>query len=282
MSSDAGDNRPYEVGYAKPPVETRFKPGQCGNPAGRPPGSKGKKSIEREESNLRQIVLEEKERLIRIQDANGKSKYITQSRAVVRSIFISATKGHVRAQKLYAELIRESEDTEHQRRLDIFERFHTYKQQWSGEFRKHPGLKQLPHPDDVILDFDKGEVRIAGPVSEEERPRWKKWRHIREMVATELGEIEKTFAKYGGSDAEVDRALSIIAEGTRFVLARIDDALGGARALMRFLEQLDVGELDNYVVKRRRIGLRKNPVTGIIWKAMKSEYERETGKGRRR
>lgn len=27
-----------EVGKGKPPVETRFKPGQSGNPAGRPPG----------------------------------------------------------------------------------------------------------------------------------------------------------------------------------------------------------------------------------------------------
>jgi hypothetical protein len=32
--------RDYEVGYAKPPARTRFKPGQSGNPKGRPRGSK--------------------------------------------------------------------------------------------------------------------------------------------------------------------------------------------------------------------------------------------------
>lgn len=30
----------YDVGYAKPPVGTRFKPGQSGNPKGRPRGQR--------------------------------------------------------------------------------------------------------------------------------------------------------------------------------------------------------------------------------------------------
>lgn len=35
-AENQGTNR--EVGYGKPPVETRFKPGQSGNPGGRPKG----------------------------------------------------------------------------------------------------------------------------------------------------------------------------------------------------------------------------------------------------
>jgi uncharacterized protein DUF5681 len=30
------ENDDYEVGYGKPPVATRFKKGQCGNPGGKP------------------------------------------------------------------------------------------------------------------------------------------------------------------------------------------------------------------------------------------------------
>ena len=30
----------YEVGYKKPPIHTRFKPGVSGNPKGRPKGTK--------------------------------------------------------------------------------------------------------------------------------------------------------------------------------------------------------------------------------------------------
>jgi hypothetical protein len=42
LSRRPGD---YEVGYAKPPVKTRFAPGQSGNPRGRPKGSKNRKGL---------------------------------------------------------------------------------------------------------------------------------------------------------------------------------------------------------------------------------------------
>ena len=39
MSSDDED---YEVGYGKPPKDSRFKLGQSGNPNGRPKGSRNR------------------------------------------------------------------------------------------------------------------------------------------------------------------------------------------------------------------------------------------------
>nr|WP_306262013.1 DUF5681 domain-containing protein [Pararhizobium sp. IMCC21322] len=36
------DNADYEVGYAKPPQSSRFKPGMSGNPKGRPKGARNK------------------------------------------------------------------------------------------------------------------------------------------------------------------------------------------------------------------------------------------------
>jgi Family of unknown function (DUF5681) len=34
------EDRPYEVGYGKPPINSRFQKGKSGNEPGRPPGSK--------------------------------------------------------------------------------------------------------------------------------------------------------------------------------------------------------------------------------------------------
>jgi hypothetical protein len=37
---EGDDSAQPKVGYCKPPIETRFKPGQSGNPRGRPKGSR--------------------------------------------------------------------------------------------------------------------------------------------------------------------------------------------------------------------------------------------------
>ena len=48
----------YEVGYGRPPVATRFKPGQCANPKGRPKGSKNLATIAREKLDAKVKVRE--------------------------------------------------------------------------------------------------------------------------------------------------------------------------------------------------------------------------------
>jgi hypothetical protein len=42
--SDAGGGADYEVGYLKPPLHTRFAPGQSGNPRGRRKGTRNLKT----------------------------------------------------------------------------------------------------------------------------------------------------------------------------------------------------------------------------------------------
>jgi len=48
----------YEVGFGKPPKDTQFKPGQSGNTAGRPKGSK----------NLKADLLEELSEMMKISE----------------------------------------------------------------------------------------------------------------------------------------------------------------------------------------------------------------------
>ena len=63
MADDQTSPNQAAVGYGRPPVATRFRKGQSGNPAGRPPGSRKRwlspllKALMREEA-LRPIPVE--------------------------------------------------------------------------------------------------------------------------------------------------------------------------------------------------------------------------------
>ena len=87
-----------DIGYGKPPKNTRFKKGQSGNPKGRPKGSKNKVS----ENTLMNLLEKELARKITVQDEDG-SKEISMEEAIIRSTVVNAAKGDFRTQKLVLE-----------------------------------------------------------------------------------------------------------------------------------------------------------------------------------
>lgn len=82
----AGFTRDYEVGYGKPPVQSRFKPGQSGNPKGRRKGAKCFNTIVRE-ALLRPVAVR----------TSAGTKKITSAEALVMKAIESGTKGDLRA-----------------------------------------------------------------------------------------------------------------------------------------------------------------------------------------
>lgn len=76
----------YDVGYGKPPKTTQFKPGQSGNPKGRPKGVK----------NLTTDLQEELETKVQITE-DGKSKMVTKQRAMLKQLVQKAMKGDSKA-----------------------------------------------------------------------------------------------------------------------------------------------------------------------------------------
>jgi hypothetical protein len=80
------DNDTNSVGYKKPPKHSQFKPGQSGNPKGRPKGTK----------NLATDLEEELKEIILVTEG-GKQRETTKQRAMVKSLFAKALKGDVRA-----------------------------------------------------------------------------------------------------------------------------------------------------------------------------------------
>ena len=76
----------YAVGYGKPPRHSQFKPGQSGNPKGRPKGGRG----------LAAELTEELGETIRVSE-NGKVKRLSKQRAMIKSLVAKAAKGDPKA-----------------------------------------------------------------------------------------------------------------------------------------------------------------------------------------
>jgi hypothetical protein len=86
MTDDRTNEATYQVGYCRPPVHTRFKPGQSGNPSGRVKGSKNLKTL------FHQILNEQ----IPLIDGN-QSKKVTKAEALMLRLVIGALKGDSRS-----------------------------------------------------------------------------------------------------------------------------------------------------------------------------------------
>lgn len=76
----------YEVGYGKPPEDTKFKDGRSGNPKGRPKGSKNT-------YKLLQEILEQKLEVV----DNGKKIKISKKVAMLTQLINQGVKGDVKA-----------------------------------------------------------------------------------------------------------------------------------------------------------------------------------------
>jgi Family of unknown function (DUF5681) len=76
----------YEIGFRKPPVQTRFQKGKSGNPKGRPKGSK----------NFKTDLIEELQERISVREGE-RVKKITKQRALVKTVLAKGLKGDVRA-----------------------------------------------------------------------------------------------------------------------------------------------------------------------------------------
>ena len=90
----------YVVGYARPPVPTRFPPGRSGNPRGRPKGSKSIGQVLRA-ALLRRVVIHE----------NGRAKRIRLQDAIIQGLVHDAARRNLNATKLLFALMDRYGDT---------------------------------------------------------------------------------------------------------------------------------------------------------------------------
>ncbi|MEX0957640.1 MAG: DUF5681 domain-containing protein [Rhizobiaceae bacterium] len=83
----------YDVGFGKPPTHTQFKPGESGNPSGRPPGTRS--IADAVKAALREPVTV---------THNGKVKKVTAQDALLLRIFGHAMNGKAAFAKIMTDL----------------------------------------------------------------------------------------------------------------------------------------------------------------------------------
>ena len=84
----------HKVGYGKPPKNSQFKPGQSGNPKGRPKGT----------NNLRTDLSEELEEKITVKEG-GQHLVISKQRAMLKSLMAKSIQGDITAARALINLI---------------------------------------------------------------------------------------------------------------------------------------------------------------------------------
>lgn len=133
---------PQPVGYKRPPVHSRFKPGQSGNPSGRAKGCQNFKSL------FHKILKEQ----VSLREG-GDLRKVSKAEAIMRSLVVGALKGDSRSLATLfrlAEQVGQFED-EHPQEITI-RRFIVG---WQNEFIDDPANATVDASSDIPANRDK-------------------------------------------------------------------------------------------------------------------------------
>jgi hypothetical protein len=168
MTKTNGIGGGYEVGYGKPPKHSRFKKGTSANPEGRRPGSKNKPTTD----GFSKMLREEGTRFIDVKE-KGKLKKMNTDRAIMRSVFIAAASGNIKAQKLSLDILSKDATRRSTENRDRFDAAADYKKWWTEESMRRrlhgePEPRLMFHPDDFHLNYEAGTVTYTGMTERQE------------------------------------------------------------------------------------------------------------------
>jgi hypothetical protein len=177
-SDDPAEETPRR--YRNPPVEHRFRKGVSGNPRGRPRKSRALVSTKIGgqpgigfEDRVKSLAIEEAYRSIKIREGDRVEK-VPVIQAILRKVAVAAANGNTRAQQTYLNLLIGAEADRRVATMEMLKTAVEYKENWGPVLAARArngttGPVPVPHPDDVIIDFETGEVRFDGPVDEEQK-----------------------------------------------------------------------------------------------------------------
>src|ERR1700730_8966180 len=165
--------------YRNPPVEHRFRKGVSGNPRGRPRKIRALVSTKVDgqpgigiEDRIKSLAIEEAYRPITIREGE-QTERAPIIQPILRKVAVAAANGNTRAQQNYLNLLTGAEADRRVATMEMLKTAVDYKEHWGRVLTERArsgatGPEPVPHPDDIIIDSETGEVRFDGPVLEEQ------------------------------------------------------------------------------------------------------------------
>src|ERR1700732_3522844 len=188
---------PATRSYRNPPIEHRFRKGVSVNPRGRPRKIRALVSTKVDvqpgigfEDRIKSLAIEEGYRPITIREGERvKRGPIIQ--ANLRKVAVAAANGNTRAQQNYLNLLTGAEADRRVATMEMLKTAVDYKEHWHHVLAERArtgttGPEPVPHPDDVLIDYETGIIRIDGPVMEEQKEAQKSLRAMWPKLEREL------------------------------------------------------------------------------------------------
>jgi hypothetical protein len=191
-------------GYGKPPKEHRFKPGQSGNPKGRP---KAKNRLRRRTLDpVHAMVSDVLGEPVPVSE-NGRMKKMPAYEALIRKLRTEALQGRVSSQRLLTPMMNAIGKDAAANSLTSFRAVDEYERYWGPIFAAaresgRPEPDQLPHPDHVDFDPDFGtlDLVVTGPETKAEKIEWDAVKTYLRRLDERRCDLNEQIAGLGGSD----------------------------------------------------------------------------------